>query len=106
MLGLVFTFEIDKTQDAAPVESLISKRALDAVANAIRGDPSITFEEITDSTNAQPKIAVIFSDLRQMDAFTARLTLALWPSGIRIADLRAIKERTSTASSSEEGAIA
>jgi len=100
MLGLVFTFELEPVQlNSALADVLVSKCALDAVAIAIQGDPSITFEEVTDRGNLQPKIAVIFSDLRQMDAFTARLTLALWPSGLRIRELRAIQERKPAASS-------
>jgi hypothetical protein len=48
-------------------------------------------EEITDVANPVPKVAVIFNDVSLLDAFAARLALALLPTGMRISNVQAIK---------------
>jgi len=91
MLGLVFTFEQDPGYHQALAQSHAG-RVLGAVSSAVNGAETVHFEEITEGGNPTPKVAVIFSDLNQIDGFTARLTLALQPTGIRVRDVRAIKQ--------------
>lgn len=93
MIGLVFAFEDERRHERLPTEcSEISSAAVGALAAAIQGDSRIQFEELTDRSSPRPKFAVIFSDLGLVDLFTARLTLALQPSGLRITNVRAIKD--------------
>ena len=93
MLGLVFTFAGDSEQDPLLLDHAPSKRVRDALSMAVNFVDGISFEEITDAANPTPKVAVIFNDLNLVDAFTARLTLALLPTGIRISTVRAIKSK-------------
>lgn len=95
MLGLVFTFEQDPGYDQALVQSQAG-RVLVAVFAAIDDADSIHFEELTDGKDPTPKVAVMFSDLDEIDFFTARLTLALQPAGIRIRNVRAIRQEKPT----------
>jgi hypothetical protein len=96
MLGLVFSFEGDPEHDPVLTDQLPAQRAREAVSLAVNFADGIHFDEITDGANPTPKFAVIFSDLALVDAFTARLTLALMPTGIRIGSVRAIKTKESS----------
>jgi hypothetical protein len=95
MLGLVFTFEDDPEHQPVLREQLATKQVQDAVCVAVNFVDGIHFEQITDASNPAPKFAVIFNELTLVDAFTARLMLALGPTGIRISSVRAIKEASS-----------
>ena len=95
MLGLVFTFEDDPERQPVLQEQLPNRQVHEAVCLAVNFVDGIHFEEITDASNPAPKFAVIFNELSLVDAFTARLMLALGPSGIRISSVRAIKETSS-----------
>lgn len=96
MLGLVFTFEDDPEHQPVLQDDLPAKRVKDIVSLAVNFVDGIHFEEITDQANAKPQIAVIFNEVTLVDAFTARLTLALGPTGIRISSVRAIKAKESS----------
>ena len=81
MVGLVFTFEGTAVQTSAPL------------AQALRvacASEQIVFEEVL-AADAQVQVAVLFSNLGQLDGFTARLSRVL-PRGITIAALRATRD--------------
>ncbi|HZP65846.1 MAG TPA: hypothetical protein VFB32_06015 [Rudaea sp.] len=96
MLGLVFTFEDDPEQPPAVHPHSPAKRMRDAVSLAVNFVQGISFEELTDDANTKPKIAVIFDDVDLLDAFTARLTLALRTSNMRVESVRAISNKESS----------
>lgn len=93
MLGLVFTFENDPEHDPVLVQRSASRRVGDALAVAVNAIEGIHVEEITAIDNDEPKFAVIFNELSLIDAFTARLTLAVTPAGLRINNVKAINDR-------------
>src|SRR5690242_5188817 len=96
MLGLVFTFEDGPEHPPSAQQRSTAKRARDAVSLAVNFVDGISFEEITDDTNPKPRIALIFGDMGLVDAFTARLTLALMPTKMRISSVRAINKKASS----------
>lgn len=97
MIGLVFSFEDERCSEPVRADcSETSRATAGALAVAIQGDSRIHYEELTDRSNPHPKFAVIFSDLGLMDLFSARLTLALLPSGLRITSVRGIKDGAAT----------
>jgi len=87
MLNLVFTFEAMAARSAVQTSAQLAQ----ALRLARAGEPiayeTIACEEIPGCDDVHAQVAVLFSDLRQLDGFTARLTCALLPSGIAIADL-------------------
>lgn len=82
MVGLVFTFEGTAVQTSA---------ALGRALHVARGDQRIVVEQTRGDGGGRTQVAVLFSDLGQLDGFTARLARAL-PQGISIAALRAIRD--------------
>jgi len=93
MLGLVFAFEDDPEHEPVLADQLPARRVRDAISQAVKGVHGISFEEITFSADPMPKFALIFNDLGLVDSFTARLTLALLPTGIKLSSVRAIKRK-------------
>ena len=80
MVGLVFTFEAAAAQ------------AFAAISHALRAaclDEHIAFETLRETCGEAAQVAVLFSDLRQLDGFTMRLTTAL-PPEIAITGLEAL----------------
>ena len=96
MLGLVFTFEDEPEQSRLAQQHPTAKRVRDAVSLAVNFVYGISFEEITDETNPKPKMAIIFDDVGLIDAFTARLTLALLPTKMRVNSVKAINQKASS----------
>src|SRR5206468_12290460 len=90
MIGLVFTFEDDPKHDPVLLTPTAAERVREAISIAVNFVDGISVEEITDAANAKPKFALIFNDLSLVDAFTARLSLALIPTTLRISNVSAI----------------
>jgi hypothetical protein len=73
MPGLVYTFERDKNADAAALKRRPSTDAIIAIAVAASGLQRVNYEELTDSLNAAPMLAVVFADEESKHVFEKRL---------------------------------
>jgi len=85
MLGLLFTFDVAAVRLAVQTPVFLTQ-----ALQVARAGQHIAYQEIRPCGEAHSQVAVLFSDLGQLDGFTARLTRALLPSGIAIAELRAV----------------
>lgn len=84
MLGRVYTFERDVASGLSATPESVSKAAIDAVIAAIGDAPGIRYEELTDSDNAQPIIAMLFSDPQRMQRFDELVAATLKLSAIKV----------------------
>ena len=83
MLGLLYTFHAASPQPDAQMSSQLA-RALDVA----RAGEQIAYAQVADARDERTQVAVLFSDLGQLDGFTARLVSALAPCGIALAAVR------------------
>lgn len=84
MPGLIYTFErTGGTNEFAP-ERRTSTDAIIAIAMAAKGQSGISFEELTESSNHAPMIAVVFLDNEALEAFNSRIETLLDQHGVRI----------------------
>jgi hypothetical protein len=84
MLGRVYTFERDPSSDLFPTTELVSTAAVRAVVAAINDQPGIRYEELTDSDNARPILALLFADALRMERFDRLIEATLKLCGVRI----------------------
>jgi hypothetical protein len=73
MPGLVYTFERDKSADTAALKRRPSTDAIIAIAVAASGLQRVNYEELTDSLNTSPMLAVVFADDESKHIFDKRL---------------------------------
>ena len=84
MPGLVYTFERTASTNAIDKERWVSTDAIIAIALAAKGQNGIHYEELTESSNAAPMIAVVFVDNDSMNAFNSRIEGALQRYCVRV----------------------
>ena len=84
MLGRVYTFERDHSSVVFPTIELVSTAAGRAVVAAINEQEGIRFEELTDSDNPKPIIALLFSDVVRMEHFDRLIDATLKLCGVRV----------------------
>ena len=84
MPGLVYTLERSTTLKATDTERWVSTDAIIAIALAAKDQKGIYFEELTESSNTSPMIAVVFVDNDSMEAFNRRIEGALERYHVRI----------------------
>jgi len=84
MPGLIYTFDRIPSADGPVRERRISTDAVIAIALASKGQRGISFEELTESNNPMPMIAVVFLDNESMQTFNSRIELLLAQHGVRI----------------------
>jgi hypothetical protein len=82
MPGLVYTLE--RTASTNDTERWVSTDAIIAIALAAKGQNGIHYEELTESSNSSPMIAVVFVDNDSMEAFNSRIEGALERYQVRI----------------------
>lgn len=73
MAGLVYTFERAKDADVSALERRPSTDAIIAIAVAASGMQRVSYEELTDSFNTTPTLAVVFADEESKQLFDQRL---------------------------------
>ena len=84
MLGRVYTFERDlSSANGATCES-VSATAINAVIAAINDTPGIRYEELTESDNPRPIIAMLFADSKRMASFDELVAATLRLSAITV----------------------
>jgi hypothetical protein len=84
MLGRVYTFERDPSSVLFPTTELVSTAAVRAVVAAINDQPGIRYEELTDSDNAKPIIALLFADALRLQHFDGLIEATLKLCGVRV----------------------
>ena len=84
MPGLVYTFERTAAATKIDLERWVSTDAIIAIALAAKGQAGIHFEELTESSNIAPMIAVVFVDNESMETFNGRIEAALSRYHVRI----------------------
>ena len=83
MLGMLYTF-----QAATPRLDVHTSGQLARALDVARAGEQIAYAQVADERDELTQVAVLFSDLGQLDGFTARLVSALAPCGIALAELR------------------
>ena len=84
MLGRVYTFERDQSSALFPTVELVSTAAVRAVVAAINDQPGIRYEELTDSDNPKPIVALLFADAVRMAHFDGLIEVTLKLCGVRV----------------------
>ena len=84
MPGLIYTFERTGKANGFAPERRTSTDAIIAIATAAKGQRGISFEELTESSNQAPMIAVVFLDNESLEAFNSRIESLLGQHGIKI----------------------
>jgi len=88
MPGLVYTFERESDVDEFQSENRISTDAIEAIVEAINGNPEIHYEELTSPENPKPMIAVVFCEGTSTTMFGELSTEALRSRGVKIRDMQ------------------
>ena len=96
MPGLVYTFERDKSADAAALRRRPSTDAIIAIAVAASGLQRVNYEELTDSLNASPMLAVVFADEESKHIFDKRLGEILRARSLAVRRMTPLEEAQST----------
>jgi len=96
MPGLLYTFERDKSADQAALKRRPSTDAIIAIAVAATGMPRVRYEELTDSLNAAPVIAVMFADDSSKSEFENRLPRILSARSLAVRRVTALEEPQGT----------
>lgn len=84
MPGLIYTFDRTDAELRQASGRRISTDAIIAIAMAAKGQRGISYEELTESNNAAPMIAVVFLDNESMETFNSRIEALLHQHGVRI----------------------
>ena len=84
MLGKVYTFERDFNGDFPPYAETVAAAAVNAIVAASNQLGGIRHEELTESDNPRPIVAMLFSDAARMQKFDALIAAALEPRAIRV----------------------
>ena len=96
MPGLLYTFERDKGADQAAHKRRPSTDAIIAIAVASTGMQRVRYEELTDSLNATPVIAVVFADDVDKSEFENRLPRILAARALAVRKVTAPEEPHAT----------
>ena len=84
MQSRIYSFERDGAGSPSPDDNSPSHDAIRAVIAAAAGNSGIGYEELTDSDNSNPVVAVLFVDDVDVTAFGERLDAAVQARGLRI----------------------
>jgi len=96
MPGLVYTFERDKNADEAALRRRPSTDAIVAIAVATGGMSRVRYEELTDSLNAVPVVAVVFAEDEARIVFEKRLPEILRARALAVRRVAALEEAQAT----------
>jgi len=95
MPGLVYTFERDKGADGAALRRRPSTDAIIAIVVATGGMPRVHYEELTDSLNAVPVVAVVFAEEETKILFEKRLPDILRARALAVRRVAALEDTQS-----------
>lgn len=87
----VYKFERNAATDLLAPEHSVSAAAADALTAAINGQPMIRYEELTESNNPRPIVAVVFADPICMQHFDSLIEATLELSGVRAHEVRELE---------------
>lgn len=88
MPSRVYTFSRDRKTSDIETTRLASTDAIISIAVASAGLAGISYEELTESHNPRPMVAVSFTQPTQLQTFSNRLSAALHVRGLRIRKTR------------------